>query len=50
MLIIEEFEVKFKDKNSPQQRKMLLEALNDLYINIDEYNIVKRKDSNDQTS
>ena len=50
MLIIEEFEVKFKDKNSPQQRKMLLEALKDLYINIDEYNIVKRKDSNDQTS
>ena len=50
MLIIEEFEVKFKDKNSPQQRKMLLEALKDLYINIDKYNIVKRKDSNDQTS
>lgn len=50
MLIIEEFEVKFKDKDSPQQRKMLLDALKDLYINIDEYNIVKRKDSNDQTS
>lgn len=50
MLIIEEFEVKFKDKDSPQQRKMLLDALKDLYINIDEYSIVKRKDSNDQTS
>ena len=50
MLIIEEFEVKFKDKDSPQQRKMLLDALKDLYINIDEYNIVKRKDYNDQTS
>lgn len=50
MLIIEEFEVKFKDKDSPQQRKMLLDALKDLYINIDKYNIVKRKDSNDQTS
>lgn len=50
MLLNEEFEVKFKDKDSPQQRKMLLDALKDLYINIDEYNIVKRKDSNDQTS
>lgn len=50
MLINEEFEVKFKDKDSPQQRKMLLEALKDLYINIDGYNIVKRKDSNNQTS
>lgn len=50
MLIIEEFEVKFKDKDSPQQRKMLLDALKDLYINIDGYNIVKRKDSNNQTS
>jgi hypothetical protein len=49
MLIIEEFEVKFKDKDSPQQRKMLLDALKDLYINIDKYNIVKRKDFNDQT-
>ncbi len=50
MLLNEEFEVKFKDKDSPQQRKMLLEALVDLYNNIHKYHIVKRIDSNDQTS
>jgi hypothetical protein len=50
MLLNEEFEVKFKDKDSPQQRKMLLDALVDLYNNIHKYHIVKRIDSNDQTS
>ena len=50
MQLNEEFEVKFKDKNSAEQRNMLLNALKDLYVNIDEYNIVKRKDSNNQTS
>ena len=50
MQFYEMFEVKFKDKDSPLQRNMLLNALKDLYVNIDEYNIVKRKDSNNQTS
>ena len=50
MQLYETFEVKFKDNNSPQQRKMLLGALKDLYLNLDKYHIVKRNDSNDQTS
>ena len=50
MRLYETFEVKFKDNNSPQQRKMLLGALKDLYLNLDKYHIVKRNDSNDQTS
>ena len=50
MRFYEMFEVKFKDKDSSLQRNMLLNALKDLYVNIDEYNIVKRKDSNNQTS
>ena len=50
MRLYETFEVKFKDNNSPQQRKMLLNALKDLYLNLDKYHIVKRNDSNDQTS
>ena len=50
MQLYETFEVKFKDNDSPQQRKMLLQALKDLYLNLDKYHIVKRNDSNDQTS
>ena len=50
MQLYETFEVKFKDNDSPQQRKMLLRALKDLYLNLDKYHIVKRNDSNDQTS
>ena len=50
MQFYEMFEVKFKDNDSPQQRKMLLQALKDLYLNLDKYHIVKRNDSNDQTS
>ena len=50
MQLYETFEVKFKDNDSPQQRKMLLQALKDLYLNLDKYHIVKRDDSNDQTS
>ena len=50
MRLYETFEVKFKDKDSPLQRKMLLNALVDLYNNINKYNIVKRISSNDQTS
>ena len=50
MQLYETFEVKFKDNDSSQQRKMLLQALKDLYLNLDKYHIVKRNDSNDQTS
>ena len=50
MQLYETFEVKFKDNDSPQQKKMLLQALKDLYLNLDKYHIVKRNDSNDQTS
>ena len=35
MQLYETFEVKFKDNDSPQQRKMLLQALKDLYLNLD---------------
>ena len=49
MELIEKFEVKYKDKYSQTQRTKLLDALKDLYVNIDDYDIVKRNDSNDQT-
>lgn len=45
MNINEEFEVHFKDKNSPNQRKLLLNAVYDLFTNFDKYEIVKRNET-----
>lgn len=50
MELMEKFEVKYKDKHSQTQRTKLLEALKNLYINLDDYDIIKRNDSNDQTA
>ena len=50
MQLIEKFEVKFKNPNSQIQRTMLTQALKDLYINLEDYDVVKRNESNDQTS
>ena len=53
MTLEEEFEVKFKDKNNPQQIELLKNAIKDLYLNIEDYEfVVKGKNSKneDQTT
>ena len=53
MRLEEEFEVKFKDKNNPQQIELLKNAIKDLYLNIEDYEfVVKGKNSKneDQTT
>lgn len=51
MQLYETFEVKFKDKNSAEQKSLLKNAIVDLYQNFDDYKIVERsKGKKDQTS
>ena len=51
MQLYETFEVKFKDKNSAEQKSLLKNAIIDLYQNFDDYKIVERsKGKKDQTS
>ena len=51
MQFYETFEVKFKDKNSAEQKTLLKNAIIDLYQNFDDYKIVERsKGKKDQTS
>lgn len=51
MQLNEEFEVKFKDKNSAEQKKLFGNALSDLCKNLYDYKIVERsKGKKDQTS
>ena len=51
MQLIEEFEVKFKDKNSAEQKSLFGRALSDLCENLYDYKIVeKSKRKKDQTS
>lgn len=51
MQLYETFEVKFKDKNSSEQKSLLKNAIIDLYQNFDDYKIVERsKRKKDQTS
>ena len=50
MKLNEKFEVEFKNKYSSQQRNLLLNAIKDLYINLNDYKIIERNDvSKDQT-
>ena len=39
MKLNEKFEVEFKNKYSSQQRNLLLNAIKDLYINLNDYEI-----------
>ena len=51
MQFYETFEVKFKDKNSAEQKSLLKNAIIDLYQNFDDYEIIERsKEKKDQTS
>ena len=51
MQLYETFEVKFKNKNSAEQKSLLKNAIIDLYQNFDDYKIVERsKGKKDQTS
>ena len=51
MQLYETFEIKFKDKNSAEQKSLLKNAIIDLYQNFDDYKIVERsKGKKDQTS
>lgn len=51
MQLYETFEVKFKDKNSAEQKSLLKNAIIDLYQNFNDYKIVERsKGKKDQTS
>ena len=50
MTLNEKFEVEFKDKYSSQQKSLLLNAIKDLYLNLEKYEIIERNDiSKDQT-
>lgn len=50
MTLNEKFEVEFKDKYSSQQKSLLLNAIKDLYLNLESYEIIERNDSSkDQT-
>ena len=50
MNLNEKFEVEFKNKYSSQQKNLLLNAIKDLYFNIDKYEIIERNNkSDDQT-
>ena len=51
MVLNEKFEVKFKDKNSAEQKSLLTNAIIDLYKNFENYEIIERgRGKNDQTS